>query len=70
MTLEIPYDMPAIPPPNGGDPNFDNPPSIHTLTVGVGATCMTIMALAVGIRTYTKAFILKDMRHEDCACNS
>ncbi|KAG6358121.1 hypothetical protein INS49_014005 [Diaporthe citri] len=62
---QIPEDMPVIPPPNGTTSNFDDPPSLYEATLGVGITSMVIMTVAVGIRTYTKAVILKDMKHED-----
>ncbi|KAK8008141.1 hypothetical protein PG991_010692 [Apiospora marii] len=55
-----------IPPPNGVVSNFDNPPSLHKWVLGVGITCMGLMTISVGIRTYTKAFIVKKMTHEDC----
>jgi hypothetical protein len=39
---------------------------MHTWTLGVGITCMILMTLAVAVRTYTKALIMRDMKHEDC----
>ncbi|KAK8926688.1 hypothetical protein VCV18_003149 [Metarhizium anisopliae] len=64
-TEPIPYDTPALKPPAGIESNFIDPPSLHAWTLGVGTTCMAIMTLAVAIRTYTKAIIIKEMRHED-----
>ncbi|EXV01936.1 hypothetical protein X797_004769 [Metarhizium robertsii] len=64
-TEPIPYDTPALKPPAGIESNFIDPPSLHAWTLSVGTTCMTIMTLAVAIRTYTKAIIIKEMRHED-----
>lgn len=60
-------DVPVIPRPDGMESNFDNPPSLHAWTLGVGSTCMAVMTIAVTIRTYTKAVILRNMQHEDCA---
>ncbi|KID84519.1 hypothetical protein MGU_08337 [Metarhizium guizhouense ARSEF 977] len=66
MTTEpIPYNTPALKPPAGIESNFIDPPSLHAWTLGVGTTCMAIMTLAVAIRTYTKAIIIREMRHED-----
>jgi hypothetical protein len=65
MSTAIPEDMPAMEPPDGQVSNFDDPPSLHAWTLGVGITCMALMTLAVAIRTYTKAIILREMRHED-----
>ncbi|KAH8594969.1 putative integral membrane protein PTH11 [Bisporella sp. PMI_857] len=64
-TQQNPKEMSAMPPPLGIESNFDNPPSLHAWTLGVGITCMALMTLAVSIRTYTKAVILRDMKHED-----
>lgn len=57
----------VIPPPEGLESNFVNPPSMHSLVLGLGITCMAIMTTAVGVRTYTKVVILKDPKHEDSA---
>lgn len=67
-----PEDIPAIPPPEGMESNFVNPPSMYPLLLGIGITCMFIMTTAVCIRTYTKLVILKKFNHEDsmylCFC--
>ncbi|ROV89136.1 hypothetical protein VSDG_08882 [Cytospora chrysosperma] len=58
-------DIPVILPPKGTTSNFDDPPSFHAWTLGVGITCMAVMTIAVSVRTYTKVSILRQMRHED-----
>ncbi|OTA81548.1 hypothetical protein M434DRAFT_37508 [Hypoxylon sp. CO27-5] len=60
-----PEDVPAAPPPPGVISNFVNPPSLHAATVGVGVTTMVLLTLFIGIRTYTKSWIMKDFQHED-----
>ncbi|KAI0852739.1 hypothetical protein F5Y00DRAFT_272397 [Daldinia vernicosa] len=56
---------PALEPPPGIQSNFVDPPSFNTATLIVGIISMVTMTLAVGIRTYTKLAIMKDMKHED-----
>jgi hypothetical protein len=62
----ITHDTPAIPPPDGSAPNFDNPPSLHLPVLGVVVTSIFLTTLAVSVRVYTKAVILKNFKHEDC----
>jgi hypothetical protein len=52
-------------PPGGEMPNFTDPPSLHRWTLGVGITSMVLMTLAVTVRIYTKAVVVRDVRHED-----
>lgn len=66
MATEITPDTPAMMPPDGMKSNFVDPPDYYKWTLGVGITSMAIMTMAVFVRTYTKAIILKDVRHEDC----
>lgn len=61
-----PEDVPALPPPDGVHSNFVNPPSLNEVTFGIGILSLAIMTISVGVRTYTKAVILKEMQHEDC----
>lgn len=66
MTDTASNDTPAADPPPGVTPNFVNPPSLHSVNLGVSIACLILMIVVVGVRTYTKAAILRDMRHEDC----
>lgn len=66
MSMIITPETPAMPPPDGQKSNFTNPPDYYEWTLGVGITSMAIMTIAVYMRSYTKAIILKDIRHEDC----
>uniref|UniRef100_A0A8H7NLW4 Rhodopsin domain-containing protein n=1 Tax=Bionectria ochroleuca TaxID=29856 RepID=A0A8H7NLW4_BIOOC len=65
MTDTASNDTPAADPPPGVTPNFVNPPSLHSVNLGVSIACLVLMIVVVGVRTYTKAVILRDMRHED-----
>ena len=58
-------DFPAMMPPAGHTPNFVNPETMHPVVVAVAITTMVLMTLAVAIRTYTKAVILRDMHLEE-----
>ncbi|KAH7313956.1 hypothetical protein B0I35DRAFT_280268 [Stachybotrys elegans] len=59
-------DTPAVQPPDGLHSNFDNPPSMHELVLGFTIACACITVACIGIRTYTKAVILRAFKHEDC----
>jgi hypothetical protein len=62
----ITYNTPAMQPPGNAKPNFDDPPSLRPWILGLGVTCIVLMMTAVGVRTFTKAVILKSVKHEDC----
>ena len=60
--------IPAMVPPPGHTPNFDDPENLHSLVFGVGVTSIILMTTALAIRIYTKAVLLKEMRAEEwCA---
>lgn len=59
-------EVPAMLPPSGRVSNFDNPETMHPIVLGVAVATMTLMTLAVAIRVFTKGFIMKDMRIEEC----
>jgi hypothetical protein len=65
--VQDPRDIPVIDPPPGVKSNFENPDSLHAVTLGIGVVSILIMSLVVGIRTYTKLVLLKNMAHEDCS---
>ena len=64
--LEILLNMPAVPPPAGIIPNLDNPPSIDTICYTTFSLCLSLASLAVGIRLYTKSFVIRCIAYEDC----
>ncbi|KAI4858983.1 hypothetical protein F4820DRAFT_189684 [Hypoxylon rubiginosum] len=57
--------MPALQPPTGVIPNFDDPFSFYPWILAIGIISMVLMTLAVIIRIYTKLVIMKPMQHED-----
>lgn len=59
-------DIPALAPPAGVNSNFDDPVTMLPAVYGVAITSIILMTIAVGVRIYTKAFVSKQMRTEDC----
>ncbi|KAI0431112.1 hypothetical protein F5Y09DRAFT_305966 [Xylaria sp. FL1042] len=60
-------EMPALKPPEGVIPNFDNPPSIHYVHNAVAISALTVSAVAVAARTYARAKVMKKFDLNDCA---
>jgi len=58
-------DIPAMFPPPGRKSNFEDPENMHSLVFGVAVATIILMTTALGIRIYTKAFLLKEMRAEE-----
>lgn len=59
-------DMPALTPPAGVESNFNDPVTLLPAVYGVVITSIVLMTSAVGIRVYTKAALMKEMRLDDC----
>jgi hypothetical protein len=57
---------PALPPPDGVKPNFDNPSNDDTLAWTVSIVTLVFSLAAVCMRIYTKTQILRKMEIEDC----
>lgn len=60
------YNFPAMAPPPGVQPNFDNPHSLKKNLVVVNALFLPLMASAVGIRLYVRIFIARAPGWDDC----
>lgn len=58
--------LPALAPPAGVVSNFVDPFTFYPWILAIGIISMVLMTLAVAIRIYTKAVILRAMKHEDC----
>ena len=61
-------DGPAGKPPSGVVPNLQNPPTLDGLIVFCIIFFSIITILALSMRLYTKAFIIKVWAYEDCEC--
>ena len=56
---------PAMTPPPGVIPNFDNPQSRGGIVISVSAVCLGIMFPVVLIRLYQRLFVTRAMGLED-----
>ena len=62
----LPLDTPALKPPPGIVPNFQNAPNIHRTTYGVFIFCLIVSTVFVWSRLYTRYFIHKSHGWDDC----
>ncbi|EQB58540.1 hypothetical protein CGLO_01210 [Colletotrichum gloeosporioides Cg-14] len=56
---------PALEPPEGVTPNFDNPPNQNGLAWAVTTACMVIATLCLFVRCYARLWIEKKVRIEE-----
>ena len=59
-------EFPAAMPPPGVVPNFDNPSNLNNYIMTTMVVCVTCCTLAVGMRVYTKLFLIRCMSYDDC----
>lgn len=59
---------PALPPPDGIIPNFDDPPRNNGLGYGLLSMFFAIGTAAFALRLYAKLFCVKKLRLEDGTC--
>lgn len=59
-------DGPALAPPTGVTPEFDNPPNMENLAWAVYITCFTIGSLFVFMRAYSTWASSKKLYISDC----
>lgn len=57
---------PALPPPPGVVPNFDDPPNSNTMARAVMSTCLAVGSFFYIIRVYGTWFVIKKPRSSDC----
>lgn len=57
---------PALAPPEGVTPNFDNPPNANGLAWFVTTFCMVVATLCLLLRIYVRLFLEKKFRAEEC----
>ncbi|KAK1855253.1 60s ribosomal protein l36 [Colletotrichum chrysophilum] len=63
--LEALLASPALAPPEGVTPNFDNPPNQNDLAWAVTTACMVIATLCLFLRCYARLWIEKKVRIEE-----
>lgn len=64
-----PSPSPAMAPPDGVTPNFDNPGSLYEENVIAQVVCMTFAGVTFFLRCYARLFLTKGHRQwilEDC----
>ena len=57
---------PAMSPPAGVAPNFDDPANLDIYVILTITLCVAFSTVAVVLRMYTKVFILRVLAWEDC----
>ncbi|KAF2680052.1 hypothetical protein K458DRAFT_312873 [Lentithecium fluviatile CBS 122367] len=60
------YTTPALAAPPGVSSNLANPHSLDRSSVAIWSICFTLALSAVTARTFTKAYLLKNIQIEDC----
>lgn len=64
--LQALLDGPALPPPPGIIPQLDHPPNLRTTGNAVQIVCLVLATLALCMRLYTKAAIIRQIVLADC----
>lgn len=57
--------QPALSPPSGVTPGFDNPPNTNGLAWFVTTFCMVIATLCIFLRLYSRCWLDKTLRLEE-----
>jgi len=60
------YNTPAGLPPPGVVPDLVNPHYLHTIDLVTHVLCLVVSTIAVALRIFTKVYIMKQVRVEDC----
>ena len=64
--LEALLNGPALAPPPGVTPQLNNPPSYRAATTAIPTVCLIVATLAVSMRVYTRARIIRVVNIADC----
>lgn len=59
-------DGPSCPPPDGVTVNLDSPANKNGEAIAVGAICILLTTAAIFMRAYSRLFVVKEFRIEDC----
>lgn len=59
---------PALAPPPGVVPNFDNPPNNNPLAIGVLSACAAVATICLFLRAYARVLLLRKVQIEECMC--
>lgn len=58
-------DMPAMTPPPGVDPNFDNPHNQNTMALAVMSVCLAVSTIAIALRLYARCAVVQVVQWQD-----
>lgn len=64
--LAVVLEGPAVAPPNGTLPNFDNPSNNNALAHGILALCLALTTVMFLLRLYARFVLIRRAHHEDC----
>lgn len=59
-------DSPALAPPSGVQPDFDNPPNRNAAVHVMLAFCLALTSIFLLLRVYTRAVITRQFQFLDC----
>jgi hypothetical protein len=58
-------DMPAMKPPPGVIPVFDNPPNQNAMTLAILSVCLAVSIIAISLRLYSRCVIVGALQLQD-----
>ena len=58
---------PALAPPNGVEPNFENPSNLNTACYAIILSCLVVTTTVLCLRLYTRVLIIRKVTLDDCA---
>ena len=73
MSAGIPDEIlngPALLPPEGITPNFEDPGANNVPGYAIISTCLILASIAISVRLYTQVFRLRKLHIEDCEFNT
>lgn len=62
-------DGPALAPPKGVKPNFDNPPNQNGMAQAILAVCAAVATICLFLRGYARVYLLRKVQVEEGKCN-
>ncbi|GAW26144.1 putative integral membrane protein [Rosellinia necatrix] len=68
--VEIFNNLPSLPAPEGVEPDYDHPRARNDVTIAVTVVGLAFTTVLFALRVYSRLFIVKKVRLEDCECLS
>lgn len=63
---QVVLNFPALQPPEGVEPDFTKPGNRNAVAIAVYVICLTLVTFSAIARIYSRIFIVKQLRLEDC----